>query len=325
MESSPTPTFHTVPREASPDGHPDTTETSASMPPRPARSQAWRKWLGWIVILLAVAVTVVGLRWYTLRPREVSLTQATVTTITETIASSGRVRGVTETLVGAQAAGIVQTLYVDEGDRVTACRLLAVLKRDVAEVRLAQAERALDIARAQLAEAESRPLPSEVEAAAAQVRQGQAQQSGCFRLRHRIGPHRVGAPEIQTSRHPQEHGRAPPSAPQGVCPRLERVGLGHRVDNHPDAMSGGENQRCAIVRALANSPRIVLADEPTGNIDSRSGQDVFALMREMSRESSVAFVMVTHDDCLAQAADRILLIEDGRIRELSKDGRRPRA
>jgi lipoprotein-releasing system ATP-binding protein len=90
-------------------------------------------------------------------------------------------------------------------------------------------------------------------------------------------------------------------------------------------MSGGENQRCAIVRALANSPRIVLADEPTGNIDSRSGQDVFALMREMSRESSVAFVMVTHDDRLAQAADRILLIEDGRIRELSKDGRRPRA
>jgi ABC-type lipoprotein export system ATPase subunit len=103
---------------------------------------------------------------------------------------------------------------------------------------------------------------------------------------------------------------------------LERVGLGHRLENHPDAMSGGENQRCAIVRALANAPRIVLADEPTGNLDSRSGQDVFALMREMNREVGVAFVMVTHDDRLAQAADRILLIEDGHIRELPKDARR---
>jgi lipoprotein-releasing system ATP-binding protein len=103
---------------------------------------------------------------------------------------------------------------------------------------------------------------------------------------------------------------------------LERVGLGHRLENHPDAMSGGENQRCAIVRALANAPRIVLADEPTGNLDSRSGQDVFALMREMNREIGVAFVMVTHDDRLAQAADRILLIEDGCIHELPKDPRR---
>jgi lipoprotein-releasing system ATP-binding protein len=97
---------------------------------------------------------------------------------------------------------------------------------------------------------------------------------------------------------------------------LERVGLGHRLQNHPDAMSGGENQRCAIVRALANEPQIVLADEPTGNLDSRSSQEVFALMREMNREIGVAFVMVTHDDRLAQAADRILLIEDGRMREL---------
>jgi lipoprotein-releasing system ATP-binding protein len=99
---------------------------------------------------------------------------------------------------------------------------------------------------------------------------------------------------------------------------LERVGLGHRLGNHPDAMSGGENQRCAIVRALANAPRIVLADEPTGNLDSQSGQEVFALMREMNRDTGVAFVMVTHDDRLAQAADRILLIEDGRLRELPK-------
>ena len=89
-------------------------------------------------------------------------------------------------------------------------------------------------------------------------------------------------------------------------------------------MSGGENQRCAIVRALANAPKIVLADEPTGNLDSRSGQEVFELMREMNRESGVAFVMITHDDRLAQAADRILLIENGLVHEISKAEHRKR-
>ena len=103
---------------------------------------------------------------------------------------------------------------------------------------------------------------------------------------------------------------------------LERVGLGSQINKHPDEMSAGQNQRCAIVRALANAPKIVLADEPTGNLDSRSGKEVFELMREMNRESGVAFVMITHDDRLAQAADRILLIENGRIHEVSKDEHR---
>jgi ABC-type lipoprotein export system ATPase subunit len=98
---------------------------------------------------------------------------------------------------------------------------------------------------------------------------------------------------------------------------LRRVGLGGQLHQTPDTMSGGQNQRCAIVRALANQPRLVLADEPTGNLDSRSGEEVFALMREMTREMDVAVIMVTHDDRLARAADRILLIEDGLIRELS--------
>lgn len=100
---------------------------------------------------------------------------------------------------------------------------------------------------------------------------------------------------------------------------LERVGLGDQLNKHPDEMSGGQNQRCAIVRALANEPKIVLADEPTGNLDSHSGNEVFALMREMNRASGVAFMMITHDDRLAQAADRILLIEDGLIHEISKE------
>jgi ABC-type lipoprotein export system ATPase subunit len=97
---------------------------------------------------------------------------------------------------------------------------------------------------------------------------------------------------------------------------LRRVGLGGQLDQTPDTMSGGENQRCAIIRALANQPRLVLADEPTGNLDTRSGQEVFAMLREMNRETGVAVIMVTHDERLARAADRILMIEDGRMREL---------
>jgi ABC-type lipoprotein export system ATPase subunit len=109
-----------------------------------------------------------------------------------------------------------------------------------------------------------------------------------------------------------------------VLELLKRVGLGDQTNKHPDEMSGGQNQRCAIVRALANSPNIVLADEPTGNLDSRSGDEVFRLMREMNRDTGVAFVMITHDDRLAQAADRILLIEDGQIFEISKEAHRRR-
>lgn len=103
---------------------------------------------------------------------------------------------------------------------------------------------------------------------------------------------------------------------------LERVGLGGQMNKHPDAMSGGQNQRCAIIRALANQPKIVLADEPTGNLDSRSGEEVFKMMREMNRDNGVAFIMVTHDGHLAQAADRILMIEDGWVHEVDKSEHR---
>jgi ABC-type lipoprotein export system ATPase subunit len=114
------------------------------------------------------------------------------------------------------------------------------------------------------------------------------------------------------------HGYATMEQKERAIHLLERVGLGDQIHKRPDAMSGGQNQRCAVVRALANEPRIILADEPTGNLDSRSGQEVFEMMREMNRESGVAFVMITHDDRLAQSAGRILLIEDGMVHELGK-------
>jgi lipoprotein-releasing system ATP-binding protein len=120
------------------------------------------------------------------------------------------------------------------------------------------------------------------------------------------------------------HGSVGPAQRERVVGVLRRVGLGDEFGKRPGEMSGGQNQRCAIVRALANEPKIILADEPTGNLDSRAGEDVFALMREMSREHGVAFVLITHDDRLAHVADRILLIEDGRVRELAKAEHRTR-
>jgi len=96
---------------------------------------------------------------------------------------------------------------------------------------------------------------------------------------------------------------------------LARVELEERLDNHPSALSGGEQQRVAVVRALANQPRLVLADEPTGNLDSISGREVFDLLREMNRSVHTAFVMVTHDERLAFEAGRVLRIRDGYLTE----------
>ena len=92
---------------------------------------------------------------------------------------------------------------------------------------------------------------------------------------------------------------------------LERVGLGKRLGHRPRELSGGEQQRVAIARALANDPPLVLADEPTGNLDSKTGQLIYELLKEIARERTV--VVVTHAEALAQMADRIVHIKDGRL------------
>ncbi len=96
---------------------------------------------------------------------------------------------------------------------------------------------------------------------------------------------------------------------------LERVGLGHRRTHKPSELSGGEMQRTAIARALAGEPRIVLADEPTGNLDASSGQSILDLLRDLNRERGLTMMMVTHDAQIAAQADRIVRLAEGRIEE----------
>ena len=94
---------------------------------------------------------------------------------------------------------------------------------------------------------------------------------------------------------------------------LDRVGLSRWRNNNAANMSGGQQQRVAIARALAMNPDLVLADEPTGNLDTKSANDVFELMREINRERGTTFRLVTHNDDLAKSCDRIVQVVDGRI------------
>ena len=94
---------------------------------------------------------------------------------------------------------------------------------------------------------------------------------------------------------------------------VEVLGLGDKLDRRPNELSGGQQQRVAIARALAAKPAIVLADEPTGNLDSRTSQDVMALLKVSAQRFGQTIVMITHNEEIAQTADRLLRIEDGRL------------
>ncbi len=96
---------------------------------------------------------------------------------------------------------------------------------------------------------------------------------------------------------------------------LEKVGLGHRLTHYPTELSGGEQQRTAVARALIHNPSLILADEPTGNLDSKTGEEVMALLKELNREQGITLIVVTHDEEVAAYADRIVKLRDGHIVE----------
>jgi lipoprotein-releasing system ATP-binding protein len=94
---------------------------------------------------------------------------------------------------------------------------------------------------------------------------------------------------------------------------LELVGLSHRLKHKPRELSGGEMQRTAIARALVSNPRLLLADEPTGNLDKHTGEEIMAILRRLNREQNLTIVMVTHDPHIAEQADRTITLVDGRV------------
>jgi len=96
---------------------------------------------------------------------------------------------------------------------------------------------------------------------------------------------------------------------------LEAVGLGDRIHHRPNELSGGQMQRVAIARALVNNPAIIMADEPTGNLDSKSGDEIMTLLKNLNKDRGTTLIIVTHDPEIADLTDRIISIRDGRIAE----------
>ena len=110
-----------------------------------------------------------------------------------------------------------------------------------------------------------------------------------------------------------EEGRPTPAQRERAAGLLARVGLADRVDFKPAKLSGGQQQRVAIARALATNPPLILADEPTGNLDTAAADEIFKLLYEVNQESGTTFLIVTHDSRLAKRCVRVIELVDGRI------------
>ncbi|HVJ85953.1 MAG TPA: ATP-binding cassette domain-containing protein, partial [Caulifigura sp.] len=103
-----------------------------------------------------------------------------------------------------------------------------------------------------------------------------------------------------------------------ACSMIEKVGLGHRLKHRPSELSGGEMQRAAIARSLVGQPEVLLADEPTGNLDVQTGREIIALLSKLNADEKLTIIMVTHDDAIARRAQRIVRLREGRLQSLEE-------
>lgn len=125
-------------------------------------------------------------------------------------------------------------------------------------------------------------------------------------LENVLAPLMIAHSTVRYFRHRREHRRV-------ATELLEMVGLGHRLKHKPRELSGGEMQRAAIARALVAGPDLLLADEPTGNLDRATGQEIMKTLGTLNRQQNLTIVMVTHDQAIAARADRVVRLADGRI------------
>jgi putative ABC transport system ATP-binding protein len=113
-------------------------------------------------------------------------------------------------------------------------------------------------------------------------------------------------------------GATPEEADEIATARLRQVGLGHRLDHRPDELSGGQQQRVAIARALVNDPAIILADEPTANLDLHTGAEIIEILKSLSTDSGVTIITATHDHKMLKSSDRVVYIRDGQIEKIER-------
>jgi putative ABC transport system ATP-binding protein len=113
-------------------------------------------------------------------------------------------------------------------------------------------------------------------------------------------------------------GMPPEEAQRHAATVLERVGLGDRLDHRPSELSGGQQQRVACARAIANNPAVILADEPTGNLDLKTGEELLALLKELQRQSGTTIICATHDMKMLNASDRVIWIRDGQVERVAR-------
>jgi len=230
-------------------------EKSRETSRRQAASDQLSKWVIRLGLLLVPVLVIGFLIWRSSRPTSVTTVQPTLVPITETVASSGRVTGMTETFVGAQAQGVVDQLFVKEGDRVSAGQTLATIKNDVAEAQVSQAQQAVRTAQAQLAQTARGPLPSEVEAATAQARQAEAQvvqqRAAITQAQRSVVQQQAQLSQLQAEQElaAKQLERTRTLAAQGIVPRAE---LDQAQTNWRVAQERVAAQRQAIELAQAN-------------------------------------------------------------------------